>query len=57
VLIENRLEVQAAPSGLWLDTGGTSSAMIELRGSAIPRTPLKLGASGSIRTLFTAADS
>ena len=45
--MENRLEAQAVPSRLLFGTGGTSSAMIELRGSAIPRIPLKLGDSSS----------
>lgn len=44
--MENRLETQGAPSGLL--PSGISAAMMELRGRARPRTPLKLGANGSV---------
>jgi len=54
-VVENKLEVQTAPSGLLLVTGGILVAMIELRGSAKPRIPLKLGDNGSMLTSVTAA--
>lgn len=53
--MEKRLDAQAAPSGLLLVTGGISYAMMEFRGSARPRMPLKSGARASFWTLFTAA--
>lgn len=46
-----------APSKLLFAIGEILLAMIELRGSAKPRIPLKLGASGSVSTSFTAAVS
>jgi len=52
---EKRLDAQAAPSGLLFVTGGISDAMMELRGRARPRIPLKLGAKASFSTLLAAA--
>jgi hypothetical protein len=39
---ENRLEANAAPSGLFEVTGGIVWEIRELRGRARPRMPLKL---------------
>lgn len=52
---EKRLDAQAAPSGLLFVTGGISDAIMEFRGRAKPRTPLKLGARSSFSTSFAAA--
>ena len=52
---EKRLDAQAAPSGLLFVTGGISVAMIEFRGRAKPKMPLKLGARPSFSTSFAAA--
>ena len=52
---EKRLDAQAAPSGLLFVTGGISDAMIEFRGRANPRIPLKLGARPSCSTSSAAA--
>jgi len=54
-VIEKRLEAQAAPSGELLVTGGICSAMMELRGSARPKIPLKSGERSSFVTLEAAA--
>lgn len=54
-VMENRLDAQAAPSGALLVTGGIFSAMMELRGSARPRIPLKSAVRGSSATLVAAA--
>ena len=52
---EKRLDAQAAPSGLLFVTGGISDAIMEFRGGASPRTPLKLGARSSFSTISAAA--
>lgn len=52
---EKRLEAQAAPSGVSVVTAGISCVITELRGSAKPRIPLKLGERGSFATSVTAA--
>ena len=52
---EKRLDAQAAPSGLLFVTGGISEAIMEFRGRANPRIPLKLGARSSFSTIFAAA--
>ena len=52
---EKRLDAQAAPSGLLFVTGGISDAIIEIRGGAKPKIPLKLGARFSFSTSSAAA--
>lgn len=52
---EKRLDAQAAPSGLLFVTGGISDAIMEFRGRANPRIPLKLGARLSFSTSSAAA--
>lgn len=52
---EKRLDAQAAPSGSLFVTGGISDAIMEFRGGANPRTPLKLGARSSFSTSSAAA--
>jgi hypothetical protein len=52
---EKRLDAQAAPSGLLFVTGGISNAIMEFRGRANPRIPLKLGARSSLPTSTAAA--
>jgi hypothetical protein len=54
-VIEKRLEAHAAPSGVLFVTGGIVDAIIELRGRARPRMPLKSGARVSSDTLVAAA--
>jgi hypothetical protein len=46
-VIPNRFEGKAAPSGVFPITGGICWAMMELRGRARPRTPLKEDDRGS----------
>jgi len=46
-VMEKRLDAQEAPSASLEVTGGREVAMIEFRGRASPRIPLKLGARGS----------
>lgn len=53
VVMENRLEAQAGPTDVV--AGERVAAIIELRGSAKPRIPLKLGVNGSVLTSVTAA--
>ena len=50
-----RLEVKTAPSGAFPVVGGTTLAMIELEGNAMPNTPLKSVESGSSSTVLAAA--
>lgn len=50
-----RLEENEAPSGRLLVTGGIACAMIELRGRARPKMPLKLYERGSASTDAAAA--
>ena len=52
---EKRLDAQAAPSGLLFVTGGMSNAIMEFKGRANPRIPLKLGARSSLSTSSAAA--
>ena len=52
---EKRLDAQAAPSGSLLVTGGMSDAIMEFRGRARPKIPLKLGARSSFSTSSAAA--
>lgn len=54
-VMEKRLDAHAAPSGELFVTGGIFVAMMELRGSARPRMPLKSGVRGSSVTLVAAA--
>lgn len=54
-VIEKRLEPNAAPSGSLEVTGGTATAMTELRGNARPRMPLNFGERGSLAMSFAAA--
>lgn len=53
---EKRLDAQAAPSGLLFVTGGISDAMMEFRGGAKPKIPLKSGARASLSTSSAAAN-
>ena len=46
-VMEKRFDAHAAPSGSFVVTGGISEAVIEFKGRARPRMPLKLGARGS----------
>jgi hypothetical protein len=52
---EKRLDAQAASSGSLFVTGGISDAIMEFRGRANLRIPLKLGARSSFSTSSAAA--
>ena len=51
---EKRLDAQTALSRLLFVTGGIPDAIMEFRGGASPRTPLKLGARSTFSTISAA---